>query len=140
MLRASAGAAETADGREELVSIGGEGQYGSNGGEVGVSNYGNILTTGIFSDAIFAESVGGGGGSGAGAGGLVSLGGDGAGGGNAGNIRVENAGDINTTGWFSRGIVAHSIGAAAEAGQGQADWSRLAETARQAGRVGRLIL
>ena len=89
-----------------IVGIGGDGSYASSGGNIEVYNYGNILTTGIFSDAIFTESIGGGGGSGAGSGGLVSIGGTGAGGGDAGDIRIENAGDINTTGLASRGIVA----------------------------------
>ncbi|MGA2092546.1 MAG: hypothetical protein ABSH16_03940 [Sedimentisphaerales bacterium] len=50
----------------------GSGSWASDGGDVAVSNFGSILTTGIFSDAIFVQSIGGGGGA---SGGLVSIGG-----------------------------------------------------------------
>ena len=119
-----------------LVGIGGDGSYASNGGNVGVYNYGSILTTELFSDAIFAESIGGGGGSGAGSGGLVSIGGTGAGGGNAGDIRIENAGDINTTGLASRGIVAQSIGGGGGDGAGSGGWVSLGGDGGTSGTAG----
>ncbi len=95
-----------------LVALGGAGSTGGSAGAVTVRNQltGRILTDGISSDGIFAQSVGGSGGIGSGAGGFVSIGGSGATAGNGGVVTVENLGTISTTKNFARGIVAQSIG------------------------------
>ncbi len=93
-----------------LVSIGGSGSTTSGGGKVTVANSQAITTNGDRSDAIYAQSVGGGGGNGGVSGGLVSIGGSGGGGGDGGEVEVDNSGELNATGEFSRGIFAQSIG------------------------------
>jgi len=97
-----------------LVSLGGDGGFGGYGGTVEVVNYGAISTFGDHSSAIRAESLGGGGGEGGVSGGLVSLGGDGTIGGYGGDVTVRAETDrdlhIYTTGRFSHGIFARSIG------------------------------
>jgi hypothetical protein len=107
------------------LAIGGSGGGGGNGGTVMVTNNGTIATTGDFSNAIFAQSVGGGGGHGgaaytfsAAAGGdeipavsvAVSLGGNGADGGQGGEVDVTNSGTITTLDWNAVGIFAQSVG------------------------------
>ena len=101
------------------VSLGGDGSSGGNGGAVTVAgNGGSISTSGNYSDAIFAQSVGGGGGSGAGSGGAVSLGGDGSGGGSANNVHVTNSSVLNTFGDHAEGIFAQSVGGGGGSGAG----------------------
>lgn len=95
-----------------VVALGGSGSYGGNAGLVTVKNFdgGSIVTTGVRSDGIFAQSVGGSGGSGSNSGGLFSLGGSGSRGGSGGSVVVENFGGISTRELGARGIVAQSIG------------------------------
>src|SRR5258705_403997 len=66
-----------------LIDIGGFGGSAGDGGVVTVTNHGTIGTSGLSSDAIMAQSVGGGGGTGGGGG--PSGGGIGGGGGPGGN-------------------------------------------------------
>ncbi|HEY6927146.1 MAG TPA: hypothetical protein VI653_26955, partial [Steroidobacteraceae bacterium] len=93
----------------------------STGGDVHVTNSGNIYTgqvdgsgkilKGTGSAAIFAQSVGGGGGNGGSATGWFSIGGQGGGGGDAGQVAVENSGQhLRTYGADAAGIYAQSIG------------------------------
>jgi len=116
------------------VTVGGSGGDGNTGGEVDVTNHtgGTIRTTGLNSDGIKAQSVGGGGGTG----GLaataqlgvvaatgptkeeasktlnvgVSVGGNGGKGGVGGVVNVINDGEIDVSGLTSVGIFAQSVG------------------------------
>ncbi|MGN6489802.1 MAG: hypothetical protein ACTHLT_18540, partial [Devosia sp.] len=82
---------------------------------------GNITTAGNFSNGILAQSVGGGGGNGGFAGSLgfslngvslaTNLGGTGGDGSDGGQVQIKQyAGDLRTTGNFSSGILAQSVG------------------------------
>ena len=104
-----------------FYSRAGSGESGGDGGDVVVTNNGEITTgdpadtgKGLRSHAIFAQSVGGGGGSGGGNDpGLPSLsrvGGDGGAGGKGGSVTVANNGPIVTKGNAARGIYAQSVG------------------------------
>ena len=92
------------------VEIGGSGGGGGNGGYVEIINRNTISTSGIGSDAIVAQSIGGGGGNGASSDGVVGIGGSGTGGGNGGEVDVTNTASIQTLGHRARGVVAESIG------------------------------
>ncbi|WP_152523470.1 autotransporter outer membrane beta-barrel domain-containing protein [Sphingobium baderi] len=101
-------------------TIGGAGGDASVGGDIVVSNTGQIHAAGDNSAGIFAQSVGGGGGAGgfslAASGGMsslsISLGGSGGAGGDGGAIRVTNAADatIVADGLLSYGVFAQSVG------------------------------
>lgn len=104
------GGGGSASGTGGLVALGGTGGAGGNGSTVTVTNAGAIQTSGIGSDAIFAQSIGGGGGSGASSGGLVALGGSGTQGGTGSTVHVVNNGELTTAGNRARGILAQSIG------------------------------
>lgn len=104
-----------------LVSLGGDGSFGSHGGGVRVSVgtteiAGSIITHGTDSAAIFASSIGGGGGYGGDSGGLVSIGGDAELGGDdsfdayGGEITVNSYFGLRTFGDSSAGIFARSVG------------------------------
>jgi hypothetical protein len=104
------------------VGVGGDGAAGGRGGRVEVYNSAGITTgsltgpqNGLFSHAIFAQSLGGGGGSGgfsiaAGLGPAVSVAGSGDGGGSGSRVYVENQGNLTTVGAFSVGLFAQSVG------------------------------
>ncbi|WP_411958428.1 hypothetical protein [Paracoccus homiensis] len=102
-----------------LVGQSGSGGFGGDGGRVDVTTTasGTILTSGDFAHGILAQSIGGSGGS-AGISGnlLVSLVGSADNGGNASAVTVTNAGQIQTQGALSRGIMAQSIGGGGGAG------------------------
>ncbi len=100
-----------------LISIGGSGTGGGDGGAVTVGNTGSITTHGDDSDGIFAHSVGGGGGLGGEAiGVVVSVGGSSKSGGDGLGVTVTNGSStsstatITTYGSQSNGIEAQSIG------------------------------
>ena len=93
-----------------LVAFGANGNSGGDGGTVNIDNTGTVVTSGPFSMALFAQSVGGGGGSGGASGGLVALGGDGDAGGNGGDVTVAHSGELQTADLFSTGIFAQSVG------------------------------
>ena len=108
-----------------ISAYGGSGAGGGVGGNVNVTNSGLITTgspmyvySGVLSDGIFAQSIGGGGGSGGNSSGAESLGGNGAGGGWGGDITVNNVagGQIITYGDQARGIFAQSVGGGGGAG------------------------
>lgn len=100
------------------VGIGGNGGTANDGGDVHVTNDGDIVTYGYASQGIFAQSVGGGGGSAGGgsgqsSGGIVvgvGVAGSGGGGGKGGNLYLANTGTISTWGDDSTAIFAQSIG------------------------------
>ncbi|WP_160736742.1 autotransporter outer membrane beta-barrel domain-containing protein [Altericroceibacterium endophyticum] len=100
-------------------SFGGKGGSGNDAKAVDVTSVGDIKTEGVFSDAIFAESVGGGGGNGGtsvslGGGGTMSgnlsFGGNGANGGDAARVDVDSTGTLITLDNYSNGIFAQSVG------------------------------
>jgi hypothetical protein len=115
-----------------LLSIGGRGGPGGNGGDVTVTNTGNLTSIGDHSLGLTAQSVGGGGGSG----GLavsvglgiplaIAIGGTGGNGGNGGKVCVNclpsepnNQTAINTNGANSTGVDAESIGGGGGRGGG----------------------
>ncbi|WP_281032980.1 autotransporter outer membrane beta-barrel domain-containing protein [Mesorhizobium sp. M6A.T.Ce.TU.016.01.1.1] len=107
------------------VNIGGGGGNGDFAGDVHVTNAMSVTTTGDSSSAIVAQSIGGGGGNGGtSTGGSANVGGGsgvnvaanfamggGGGTGSYGNtVDVINSGTLTTTGAFSSGIIAQSIG------------------------------
>jgi hypothetical protein len=80
-----------------IVAVSTAGGGAGNGGQVTVTNSGNLLTDGEGAKGIFAQSVGGGGGTGGESGGMVALSGDGGGGGVGQNVTVINTGTISTS-------------------------------------------
>lgn len=105
------------------LGLGGEGGTGGGGGTVVAQSKSTITTTGAFSNAFVAQSIGGGGGtggynisvaaSGAGTGsGAVSvgLGGGGGTGSDGGEVRAETHNLISTAGRGSIGVLAQSVG------------------------------
>lgn len=115
------------------LAIGGNGGNAATGGDVEVSNNGTIRTDGKFAAGVMAQSVGGAGGTGGDARSiqveltadpmdfvpltsLTSLdmtmvfGGTGGTGSNGGKVTVSNESNVTTTGAFSHGIVAQSVG------------------------------
>jgi hypothetical protein len=111
------------------IAIGGKAGGGGKGGEVELTGYADVTTTGVNSDGILVQSVGGGGGSGgyaiaisAAAGesaaiaGSIGVGGAGGGGGNGDKVTVNAGGSIKTTNDFSEGLIAQSIGGGGGAG------------------------
>jgi hypothetical protein len=101
------------------LGLGGAAGTGGRGGTVNVTNGLGIVTNGHYAAGIVAQSVGGGGGNGgfavsAGAGGAISVaaavGGAGGAGSDGGTVDVNNSGNIRTTGGFSYGLIAQSIG------------------------------
>jgi hypothetical protein len=111
---AGSGNGQGAGAKSISISVGGAAGGGGNGGAVTATQTGNIVTLGIQSFGIFAQSVGGGGGVG-GAGqnntGLsVAVGGSGGSGGNGGNVAVSLTGNITTAGDGAHGIFAQSVG------------------------------
>lgn len=103
------------------LAVGGKAGQSGTGGQVSVTNWGDIATFGTNSSAIMAESIGGTGGSGGISlgGGLTTglnintnIGGAGSTGGSSDVVNVDNYGQIFTKGALSNGIVAQSIGGA----------------------------
>ena len=106
-----------------LVSFGGSGTGTGNGGVVAVENSGTVTTSGDFSHAIHAQSIGGGGGNGGGSGGLFSFGGSGGAAGHGGMVSILQSGQVHTTGSNSSGVFAQSIGGGGGNGGGSASGS-----------------
>ncbi len=94
------------------VSIGGSGGSGNDAGAVKVTNQagGSISTTGVRSDGILAQSIGGGGGTGGSSAGIAAVGGSGSVGGAGNAVSVAQIGTISTQGGDSFGIFAQSVG------------------------------
>ena len=104
-------------------AIGGSAANGSAGGLVTANGNVSAHTTGDFSEGFFAQSVGGGGGNGGAAISVaasvgegvsaalsVGIGGKGGGGGEGGTVDIASGGEITTTGKYSTGFVAQSVG------------------------------
>lgn len=102
------------------VAVGGRGGVGGVGGAVSVESDGPLLTKGISSIGILAQSIGGGGGAGGNAQGMttstgngtlsLNIGGHGGGGNHGGTVSVTNTDEIKTLGEHSYAIQAQSIG------------------------------
>jgi len=100
----------------------GHGGQATDGGQVSLSSGGEIVTDGLSSYGLYAQSVGGFGGKGGSTWGLfVSFGGDGNSGGSGGAVDVINKEDgmITTWGQYSHAIIAQSIGGGGGSGGGQ---------------------
>jgi hypothetical protein len=102
---------------------GGDGGDAGYGKDVIIDNFGDLITGGDFSAAVFAQSIGGGGGTGGDANGggflaAVTIGGDGGAGGDGGLVTVRNqsTGRIFTSGARSDGVFAQSVGGGGGAG------------------------
>ncbi|WP_237133443.1 autotransporter outer membrane beta-barrel domain-containing protein [Pseudohongiella sp. O18] len=113
------GGVEPLDNIGASISLGASGGNGNSGNLVYVSSTGSLTTTGDRSSGILAQSVGAGGGH---AGFTFSadakldlpqhsLGGTNGSNGNGGLVRVQNTGNVTTTGAQAHGIVAQSVGA-----------------------------
>ncbi|MEP5766449.1 MAG: autotransporter outer membrane beta-barrel domain-containing protein [Halieaceae bacterium] len=113
----------TEDGGSLAFGLGGAGGDGATAGRVDSGVIGDVKTTGNFSPAIFAQSLGGGGGNGAinisgtaGADGSsggaigVGIGGLGGTGSHSDNVKLAVSGDVVTSGIRSHGVVAQSVG------------------------------
>ena len=109
----------TRDANQLNLSIGGRGGIGGAAGDVEVDHDGAIVTTGERSIGIHAQSIGGGGGNASFDFGLVpgaknqfalSLGQSGGTGGTGGEVTVNAAGAIDTSGGYSSAIFAQSVG------------------------------
>ncbi|WP_280945045.1 autotransporter outer membrane beta-barrel domain-containing protein [Mesorhizobium loti] len=98
------------------VGIGGKGAGGGNGGEVVATVRGGLISTsGEYSHAFVAQSIGGGGGAGgstisAGLGVNVGVGGNGSVGGIGMNVTATNGAELKTDGIFSHGFLVQSVG------------------------------
>ncbi len=118
----SGGLSASTSGGAFTASVGGFGSAAGDAGMVTVTSYNNILTKGVDSNGILAQSLGGGGGNGgfsigltAGSkfAGTLSIGGFSkmsGGGGDGKTVTVNNVGTIKTGGDRSNGIEAQSIG------------------------------
>ncbi len=107
------------------LALGGQGGASGHGGVVGVTNMGNVATSGEDSHGIFAQSVGGGGGSGGNASNAdaqsfknlsVVVGGQAGSSGNGGAVLIDNSGTLTTSAGGSFGILAQSVGGGGGAG------------------------
>ncbi len=95
-----------------VVSLGARSSGGGDGANVTVTHNGSIVTHAGGSIGILAQSIGGGGGDAGFGAGLVAIGADGSGGGDGATVTVNTGTDsfVGTSGLFSHGIVAQSIG------------------------------
>ncbi|MDE1988016.1 MAG: autotransporter domain-containing protein, partial [Alphaproteobacteria bacterium] len=94
-----------------LLTITTNGGNAGNGGVVNVTDNGNITTTGVGADGIFAQSIGGGGGlAGTSATSQIAFEGSNGGAGNGGTVTVNHTGNIWATGNDASAIFAQSVG------------------------------
>ncbi|MBP7053968.1 MAG: hypothetical protein KBE65_23395 [Phycisphaerae bacterium] len=117
---------------------GGNGGKGGSGGPVMVLNNSRIVTTGLWSAGISANSLGANGGSAGYGDGIVGAGGSAVGGGSGGTVSVTDFGYIHTTGIFSCGIFAQSVGGFAGSsgsGGGILGWGGSGDSAGDGGQV-----
>ncbi|WP_206749537.1 autotransporter outer membrane beta-barrel domain-containing protein [Synechococcus sp. UW105] len=98
-------------GDSAAVELGGSGQMIGNSGSIDLyfSSASNLVTTGVQSQGVIAQSIGGGGGFTSQSGDIMRIGMDG-GIANASDVLITQQGTIITTGKHSEGIVAQSIG------------------------------
>ncbi|MCD0503980.1 beta strand repeat-containing protein, partial [Bordetella petrii] len=123
MVHSIGGGGGTGAGTAGILSVGGQGQAGGDGGEVEVTSIGTIPTAGEFAHGVQVQSIGGGGGDGGNAfdlalGAGIGVGGTGEGGGNGGAVTVSGSeqAQISTTGYGAFGLLAHSVGKGGGAG------------------------
>lgn len=115
---AGGGGAQSSQGINVGVAVGGAGGSGGAGGTVTLENKGTVQTTGESAIGIFGQSVGGGGGiGGAGSGdgtGIksvgVSVGGNSNASGDGGKVVIAQSGDVQTAGSDAYGVFGQSIG------------------------------
>ncbi|OWJ68741.1 hypothetical protein BWR60_03065 [Inquilinus limosus] len=121
-LSGGGGAAGAAGG---AISVGGNAGAGANNSAIAyVTNNNDVTTKGDAAVGILVQSIGGGGGTGAGAAGIAAVGGSGGAGGDAGIARIfDVGGTVSTTGEFSPGLVAQSIGGGGGSGGNVVDVS-----------------
>ncbi|MFM2172929.1 MAG: hypothetical protein RLZZ54_856, partial [Cyanobacteriota bacterium] len=94
------------------MSLGMSGGRGSNANTVTVVNRGRIFTSGDNSEGVIAQSIGGGGGSAGASGTSLVMGASGGANGSGSDVSVRNQGTkIVTSGNYSIGVVAQSVGA-----------------------------
>lgn len=94
-----------------LVAMGGSGSAGGAGGQSWVTTEGGTITTpGETSYGIHVQSIGGGGGASGSSGGLETFGGSAGSGGNGGQATIFNYSAVATTGNYSVGLMAQSVG------------------------------
>jgi len=97
---------------------GGNGGSGGDGGTIAIDNFAGIETGGVEAYGILGRSFGGEGGDGGRGDGIYGDGGAGLGSGNGGEVTINNAGTIRTTGADASGLFAQSIGGFAGGGGG----------------------
>ncbi len=121
-----------------LTGIGGGASGGGDGATAVATNSGTIITQGLASIGLYAQSVGGGGGDGGNGGGITSVGGNGGAGGNGKSATATNAagGDVFTTGSMAYGILAQSIGGGGGNGGSSAGVSAIGGGGRSGGQGG----
>ncbi len=94
-----------------VPSLGGDGAFATNGGDVEFDHNGTITTAGAGSHGAILQTIGGGGGDGGSATGLVTIGGGGTGGGAGGSITSELfESRITTTGTQAIGYLGQTVG------------------------------
>ena len=120
------------DGIAGSFAVGGNSGGGGGGDAVTLKNTGKIITTGLQSGGILAQSIGGGGGNGglavSGAASIVGslgfgIGGDGGSGGFGSAVNLTNSGDVSTGGATATAILAQSIGGGGGNGGGSVSGS-----------------
>jgi hypothetical protein len=117
---------------------GGNGGQGGSGGDVTVHNDGSVETAGYFADGIVGLSLGGAGGDGGYGGGAWGSGGGALGSSPGGTVRIENTGNILTSGTEARGIFAQSVGGfagSAGSADGVVGWGGSGNSAGDGGAV-----
>ena len=93
-----------------IAGLGGGAGAGGHGGNVAISNAGEIETTGYSARGVYAQSIGGGGGDGGDSGGIYAVGGGGGVASNGGEVSVTNMGSITTSGESAQAVFIQSIG------------------------------
>ncbi|MBO1110492.1 autotransporter outer membrane beta-barrel domain-containing protein [Bordetella petrii] len=123
LVQSIGGGGGSAAGTAGILSVGGQGQAGGNGGEVELTSIGTITTAGEYAHGAQVQSIGGGGGDGGNAFDLaivagIGVGGVGEGGGDGGTVTVSGTEEANivTTGYGAVGLLAHSVGKGGGAG------------------------
>ena len=124
-----------------LVELGGSGrQLGISGDiTVAIGNGAQLQTTGVQSQGVIAQSIGGGGGFTSQNSAVMRLGMNG-GVGNAGVVNIDNAGTIITTGNNSEGVIAQSIGGGGGTAGSSSSSLRMGASGGSIGRAGDVVV
>ena len=107
-----------AGGAGYILGSGGSSGNAAQGGDVTITNNGDVTTFGADAIGVFGQSLGGASGAGGRSWGIVGSGGSGAAGGNGGNVNVTNSAVIITSGDGAFGVAAQSSGGTGGAGGG----------------------